>query len=266
MLDRYELYEEVQGVLSMMGPEELPECRAYLAGLTAAGEGEIGATPIEVAEALMGMDRQEKLPEYMISFITELYESEAACGNDCAMNNLGALYYNGARGFEQSFEKAMFYYKLAAARGNRQARENLGYCYYYGRGGAPDYEAAFRCFSLGAFEGSAVSLYKIGDMYLKGLYVEKDEQEAFRIYMSCLRAISQEDESRASGPVHLRLGRMFLEGVGTEQSTANALICFNKAELCLYDMVARGEHMYRRSLREAIKGHTRAGALLEAMI
>ena len=56
------------------------------------------------------------------------------------MNNLGAHYYGGGRGFEQNFGKAMELYNMAAENGNRQAQENLGYCYYYGRDTEVDYE------------------------------------------------------------------------------------------------------------------------------
>ena len=41
-----------------------------------------------------------------------------------------------------------------------------------------DYKKAFHYFAKGAFDGHLVSLYKIGDMYKNGYYVEKDEKEA----------------------------------------------------------------------------------------
>lgn len=71
-----------------------------------------------------------------------MYEIEIAEGNHHAMNNLGAHYYGGGRGFEQNFGKAMELYNMAAENGNRQAQENLGYCYYYGRDTEVDYEKA----------------------------------------------------------------------------------------------------------------------------
>ena len=47
---------------------------------------------------------------------------------------------------------------------------------------------------------------------------------------------------------------MFLDGVGTEQNLKNALICFQKAESYLYDMVLGGDVMYKKSLNAAVKG------------
>ncbi len=267
MIDRTELYQEIQSVAAMLDREETPDCQTYLTRLLADAEDEeIDDSPYEIAGTLLGLDRPLPLPPVLISFITDLYESEIADGNDEAMNDLGAQYYDGSRGFAQSYEKAMLLYQQAAARGNRQAQENLGYCYYYGRVGQPDYEKAFHCFALGAFDGHLISLYKIGDMYLNGLYVEQNEREAFCIFMRCIETMTPQAEGRVAGPVYLRLGRMFLNGLGTERDPRSALVCFQKAEVFLYDMVAGGDAMYRGSLRAAIDGQAAArAALAEAL-
>ncbi len=57
-----------------------------------------------------------------------------------------------------------------------QYANTLGYIYYYGRcsGGVPDYESAFRYFSLGAAGGFYESMYKLSDMYLHGYGVPKN--------------------------------------------------------------------------------------------
>lgn len=80
-----------------------------------------------------------------MDFVIELLEMEIEVGNDDAMNDLDAMYYDGT-GCEQSFEKAVYYYNMAAEHGNRQAHENLGYCYYYGRNMPVDYEKTFHYF------------------------------------------------------------------------------------------------------------------------
>ena len=48
------------------------------------------------------------------------------------------------------------------------------------------------------------------------------------------------------------------EVIGTEDNAKNALVCFQKAELFLYDMVADGEWMYRKSLEDAIEGQAKS--------
>ena len=257
MIDMSYVSIEVQSVLGMLNADKQPGVYGYLASLPGA-DNAVSAQPYVIANTVLGLDKPEPFPGFLIDFITDMFQFEIAEGNDSAMNDLGAQYYSGNRGFEQSFEKAVHYYQMAADRGNRQAQENLGYCYYYGRDGRPDYEKAFHYFALGAFDGHLISLYKIGDMYLNGLYVPKNEKEAFYIYMRCIETMTQQTEGRAAGPVYLRLGRMFLEGIGVDQDFRSALICYQKAEACLCDMVLDGDVMYRRSLEAAIAGQAKA--------
>jgi hypothetical protein len=107
---------------------------------------------------------------------------------------------------------------------------------------------------MGAFDGHLISLYKIGDMYLNGYYVPKNEKEAFIIYMHCLDTMTDEAAPKVAGPVYLRLGKMFLNGTGTEKNLSSALVCYQKAEAYLYDMVKGGDYMYKKSLLGAIEG------------
>ena len=197
------------------------------------------------------------MPRVLFDFIADLYKDAIEAGNTNAMNDLGALYYDG-RGCEQDFTKAVFYYDMAAKLGNRQAQENLGYCFYYGRNVPVDYEKAFHCFALGAFDGHLISLYKIGDMYLNGYHVEKNLTEAFHIYIRCIETMTDEAVPVVAGPVFLRLGNCFLNGTGVEENAKNAFICYQNAERYLYDMVARGDVMYKKSLQAAIEGQSKA--------
>ena len=240
---------EIDNILAMLDSEQFPNTYNYLSSLD-----EDADDAYEIASTLINLDEPEDFPTFMIDFITELYEAAIACGNAQAMNDLGAQYYDGHRGFEQSFNKAMMYYNLAAQHGNRQAQENLGYCYYDGRDGKPDYEKAFHYFALGAFDGHLISLYKIGDMYLTGKYVDKNEIEAYHIFNRCLQTMTDEAAERVAGPIYLRLGKMYLEGLGTEKDLKAAQACYQRAEFFLYDMVKNGNDMYRRSLESAIEG------------
>ena len=258
MLNKDYVSTEVNNIFSMLDAGELPETHSYLASIMDS-DGFVSEEPFAIATNLVNCDKPQKLPDYLIEFITELYESEIENGNAEAMNDLGAQYYDGIRGFEQSFEKAIYYYDMAAENGSRQAQENLGYCYYYGRNmDAPDYEKAFQYFALGAFDGHLISLYKIGDMYLNGYYVKKNENEAFIIYMRCLETMTDEAAPIVAGPVYLRLGKMFLYGIGTEKNAKNALVCYQKAEAYLFDMVVKGDYMYKKSLDGAIAGQDKA--------
>ena len=189
----------------------------------------------DLATALVQCDKTVNMPRKLFDFIVKLYEHAISEGDNYAMNDLGALYYDG-RGCEQDFTKAVYYYEIAAKQGNMQSQENLGYCYYYGRNVEVDYEKAFHYFALGAFKGYLVSLYKIGDMYQNGYYVEKNEKEAFRIYERCLETMTEEAALIVAGPVFLRLGNAFLNGSGTELNLKNAFVCYQKAENFLYHL------------------------------
>lgn len=252
----------INEILAMLDAEQYPETYMYLSQ-------QIDDDAVDVDDAyimagrLLELDKPEDLPPFVIEFIEDLFLQAIEDGNEDAMNDLGAQYYDGNRGFEQNFQKSAYYYTLAAEHGSRQAQENLGYVYYYGRIGKPDYEKAFHYFALGAFDGHLISLYKIGDMYLNGLYVRKNEKEAFHIFIHCLEGMTPETEQYVAGPVYLRLGRMFLDGTGTEKDAKSALVCFQKAESFLYDMVKDGDVMYKKSLASAIEGQGKARAILE---
>lgn len=250
--------------LFLLEPEQFPETCRYLKACLA---GENNDSAYEIAGTIIELDKPEKFPQFLIELVTELYEMAIKEKNDDAMNDLGSLYYDGTRGFEQSFEKAIKYYTMALRHGNRQAQENMGYCCYYGRNGEdPDYEKAFHYFALGAFEGAPVSLYKIGDMYLNGLHVEKDEWEAFSIYVHCLRTMTEDSESRIAGPVYLRLGKMLADGTGCKKDLRGALISLQKAEWFLTDMVMDGAVMYKTSLEEAIEGQNIVRNLMSGIL
>ena len=257
MFSREIFLEETRKALSKLDSELFPEtCDQLIKAMT--GDDR----PFIVASNLVECDKPKDLPPFLVDYITMLYEVEIAAGNDHAMNNLGARYYIGNRGFRQDFNKAMELYNMAAEHGNRQAQENLGYCYYYGRDVEVDYEKAFHYFALGAFDGWLVSLYKIGDMYLHGHYVKKNEREAFFLYNRCLQMASDEDSKYVSGPVHLRLGNLCLNGIGTEKNLQQALLHYSLAEIMLLQMVQDGDYMYKKSLRDAIDGQAKARALL----
>ena len=142
------------------------------------------------------------------------------------------------------------------------AMNDLVALYYDGRGCCQDFTKAIHYFAMGAFRGRLGSLYKIGDMYRKGYYVEKNPAEAFKIYVHCVGLMTHEDMSEFAGPVYLRLGQLCLYGEGTDKDPEEALKCFQIAERYLYDMVMSGELMYRGSLKAAIDGQAKARKIL----
>ncbi|MBQ3403036.1 MAG: sel1 repeat family protein [Synergistaceae bacterium] len=248
--------ETRNGVHLALDPEQSPETIEYFESIKDLD----GISPYQLASDLVNCDKDKDMPADLFDFIVGLYEEAISAGNVWAMNDLGALYYDG-HGCCQDFAKSIYYYEMAAEHGEPQAQENLGYCYYYGRSVPVDYEKAFHFFAKGAFTGRLVSLYKIGDMYRRGYYVRKDPVTAFTIYTRCTEFMTPH-EWDVAGPVYLRLGSMYLHGEGTEKDPREALRCFQEAERFLYDMVMNGEVMYRKSLNAAIEGQASARAEL----
>ena len=100
----------------------------------------------------------------------------------------------------QSYQMAESLYLDAAEKGQYQAYCNLGYIYYYGRTGEPDYKKAFECFNRGVLLASDGNCYyKLGDMYRKGLYVEKDPALAFQLYLQAGRCEQTYQQEYLSG-------------------------------------------------------------------
>ena len=175
--------------------------------------------------------RDNPMPQRVRDLVEGILLQGIRQGSDVAACNLGALYYTGQIG-EQSYQKAMDYYEMAANAGNIKAIENLGYCYYYGRDCEVDYQKAFEYFSKGAFHGQVISLYKIGDMYKKGYYISQDPAEAFRIYSHCIDIINNDMEAAKEydADVYVRYADCFLYGIGCQQDTLAALYWAQRAE------------------------------------
>lgn len=256
------IQNEIDDILAIINSEDYPETYNFLSMCVT---GEEFSDEYNFVSELLECDKTVPIHRVVFDFAVELYLSEIEKGNENAMNDLGALYYDG-RGCEQDFKKAVYYYNMAAENGCRLAQENLGYCYYYGRDVQVDYEKAFHYFALGAFDGHLISLYKIGDMYQNGYYVKKNEKEAFNIYERCIETMTEEAAKVVAGPVYLRLGDAFLYGRGTAPNAKTALICYQNAENFLYDMVADGDYMYKKSLQSAIDGQAKAREKLKEIL
>jgi len=114
--------------------------------------------------------------------------------------NKGANLYT-----KEQYEDAVEYYHLAATMGNNRAASNLGYCYLYGRHCEKNPSLAIAYFKL-ADERSdddqvEEASYKLGDIYEKGEFVEKDDELAYYYYDRAIRKINRwDDEAYESNP------------------------------------------------------------------
>ena len=160
----------------------------------------------------------------IMEMVCRCYEICVENGNPVAALNLGTLYYTGTY-LERDYQKAAALYEIAAKAGERRAICNLGYCWYYGRHQAVDYERAYSYFHLAVLlYDDPNSLYKLGDMYRTGKFVEKNDIFAIKLYFRALNAIMREDEDKfCLADIQLRIGRAFLEDKQIEFDPERAL-------------------------------------------
>lgn len=249
-----ELFKRMTAMLEEITEEEYPQLYDSLTSNMDEEEGEVYIIARELAEEIQNSDETKLLPPRTAAFVRKAYEEAIEEGDADAACNLGALYYTGRIG-EQSYAKAMKYYTIAAKGGCQAAQENLGYCYYYGRDTAVDYEKAFHCFALGAFDGRLRSLYKIGDMYRKGYYVEQNLQEAFCIYSRCAEKVKDMDEWETldvAADIMMRMGDCYYEGIGTETDLSLALECYQKAERLFFERLLDGDFLIQKCYEKVV--------------
>ena len=97
----------------------------------------------------------------------------------------GYLCYGGSPYYECSWTDSRDCLETAFENtGDTDLANTLGYIYYYGRcsDGKADYDRAYRYFSTAALDGNHESLYKVGDMFLHGYGIQKNERLAEELY------------------------------------------------------------------------------------
>lgn len=189
---------------------------------------------------------KDSITEEQADLVLKYLNTLVAKGDNNALLTLGALYYTGFDSYiQQDYAKAMYYYEKATESSelkNHWALNNLGYCHYYGRVGEVNYMKAYNCFSLSAMYGNPNAMYKLGDMYYHGNYVEKDLEASFYWYTF---AREQEEEVEIDADyagyvwasIAMRIGRAYLFGEGTDVDLISALIELHKAEVLYYRQI-----------------------------
>ena len=201
-----------------------------LENITKADSGDVEAQ-LNVARYILWDDYSEEIdPDWLVRAISYL-ESAATQGNCDAMLELGFIYRDG-RGVDRSIDESFRWNKMAADLLNPAAFCNMGYAleiplgYLDPNDEKADYKTAFEYFLKGALLGDANCLYKLGDMYFSGKYVDADPKFAFMLYR---------DSRYAAGNIYsysgacLRLGECYLKGIGTEQDVQQARECLKDA-------------------------------------
>ncbi len=161
---------------------------------------------------------EEEIKQLYRKFIEELCEEG---DRDALITKAYACYGHGDGVYEQDWYASRdCLLKVMAMKPESQFANTLGYIYYYGRcnQGVPEYDKAFRYFSIGAAGGNPESQYKLADMFMYGYGVEKDESTAFRLiwqtYKKMLKWFRHGNMDCEFADAALRMGNLFRKGIG----------------------------------------------------
>ena len=138
----------------------------------------------------------------------------AEAGNAIAQCGAGNMLMKGEGTVDNipDIPKALNYFELAAKQGSTRALNGLGYIYFRGENVAVNHTRAFENFMAAAMlELDGDSLYNFGHCIQYGIGTEKDELRAAELFAKSAKKFGHFDSV-------LRLGIMYMEGIGVERN------------------------------------------------
>ncbi len=181
-------------------------------------------------------EQSEKLQKLFKKCVDTLCEMKVIDG----LEKRAYCYYNGTNIYPQNWKKSRDDLEAAyELTGDAEYANSLGYIYYYGRcnKGVPEYDKAFKYFSIGAASGYYESSYKLADMFVHGYGVQKNEEIAFSIYARVYNNTYEQFIDGAFGgsfaDAALRMGNCYLKGIGCRKNADAAYAAFLQAELAI---------------------------------
>ena len=178
----------------------------------------------------------EKVLSLYRQFVNELCDK----GNQNALEYKGYGCYGGDPAFECDWHTSLSCIKkLYEITGEPYLANTLGYIYYYGRcwDGQPQYDEAFRYFSVGAAGGIYESRYKLADMFAKGYGVVQNKNIAVGIieelYEQNLEYMLDGNFECKFADIALRLGGYIEKGYVEYTSKSNALGLYMQADFAI---------------------------------
>ena len=161
----------------------------------------------------------------------------------------GYCYYCGTKIYPNDWIKArdafIDYYQLT---GDASAANTLGYIFYYGRcdGGVPEYDKAFRYFSIGHAYSYFESTYKLADMFAHGYGVAKDGESANHLYWSVYKQNRKRfifgDFKSKFADAALRMGNCFRDGIGVQKDLKTAYYYYLQADYAIRERTRIANH------------------------
>ena len=131
-------------------------------------------------------------------------------GETVAYGYIGALYEYGQKGVPQDVDKALQFYLLACEHKWTHGYVGLGRMYYLANGVVRDFDRAHKFFSALEYGGltNSVADYFLGQMYIRGVGVEKDPKRALFYFERSFDQGSLYSGIRIA-EIHFDAGRVF---------------------------------------------------------
>lgn len=140
-------------------------------------------------------------------------------------------------------------YRIEADKGNTKAMVQLGECYLTGKGVEKNEAEAFKLFYAAADKGDAHAMYQLGICYLDGKGVAMNSNEAIKLFHTA----ADKDDTKAL----CKLAGCYLYGKGVKQDTKEALSLYKSAieKGDTEAMVQLGKY-YKRGIRNLLNEDT----------
>jgi hypothetical protein len=165
-------------------------------------------------------------------FVEELCDED----NDTALRMKGYACYGGNQLYPCDWNTSRdCMIRLFDLTDDSQYANTLGYIYYYGRcnGGVPEYDKAFYYFSIAAANGMYEGMYKLADMYMQGYGCKKSPRTARRlyefVYEDTLKRFLEGDDTNFADAA-LRIGNVFAKGISENENPMMAYLYYLQAE------------------------------------
>ena len=209
-------------------------------------------------------DRYSEADEEIIALYRKYLEELCRVNSKFALRTKAFACYGHGNGYyaqdwDASMECLLKWFEMT---GSPAAANALGYMYYYGRcnNAVPQYEEAFRYFSVGAAGYMYESRYKLSDMFRHGYGVPKNEKIAAsligEVYNETLPHILEGHTDTPFADAALRAGNIFRYGIGRDPDYDSAVYYYLQAKYAVHrrmrDTDQYGDQKVARSIDEAL--------------
>ena len=155
-------------------------------------------------------------PEQCMNSAMAIIYEKAKRSNVLAQHFLALMY-----AYEQNYEKAVHWLKLAAKQDFAPSLYNLAGHYRDGRGVEPNYEKAVELFEKAAKQSFAPSMNSLAVMHLNGVGMESNHKKAVELFEKAAK--------QGSTTATYNLAVMYLNGIAVDQDDKKAFQFFEEA-------------------------------------